>query len=198
MFYKIARAIVLFLIRLWFRIEVRGRENLPKEGGYIVIANHQRLIDPIIVTEAVIVKLSIMAKKELFKNKFLGAAFSSLGAFPVDRGKGDMSAIETAENNLKNKEVLLIFPEGTRSKTGELLRFKNGGALVALETGADVLPVVIDYKNGARIFGKIVVSILPVIKNEELGNGEKSMHAMKNATRLMQSKVSDELEELRK
>lgn len=198
MFYKIARAVVIFLVRVWFRVEIKGRENLPKEGGYIVIANHQNLLDPAFVTDAVIVKLSIMAKKELFKNKFLSALFYSLGAFPVDRGKGDMGAIEVAENKLKSGAVLLIFPEGTRSRKGELLRFKNGATLIAGETGADVLPVVINYQNGRRIFGRVTVSILPIIKNSELGMEKASMHAMKNATKLLQATLNNELEALRK
>ena len=196
MFYKIARALVFFIVRLWFKVEVKGRENLPKKGGYIVIANHQHLLDPVFVTLAVIKKLSIMGKKELFENKFLSSVFTSLGAFPVDRGKGDMSAIETAEKNLKNGEILLIFPEGTRSKSGKLLRFKNGATLIARETGADVLPVVINYKNGTRIFGKIEISILPIIGNELLSDGE-GMHAMRNATLLLMDRISGGLEELR-
>lgn len=196
MFYKIARALVFFIVRLWFKVEVKGRENLPKKGGYIVIANHQHLLDPVFVTLAVTKKLSIMGKKELFENKFLSSVFTSLGAFPVDRGKGDMSAIETAEKNLKNGEILLIFPEGTRSKSGKLLRFKNGATLIARETGADVLPVVINYKNGVRIFGKIEIAILPIIGNELLSDGE-GMHAMRNATHLLMDRISGGLEELR-
>ena len=196
MFYKIARALVFFIVRLWFKVEVKGRENLPKKGGYIVIANHQHLLDPVFVTLAVIKKLSIMGKKELFENKFLSSVFTSLGAFPVDRGKGDMSVIETAEKNLKNGEILLIFPEGTRSKSGKLLRFKNGATLIARETGADVLPVVINYKNGVRIFGKIEIAILPIIENSLLSDGE-GMHAMRNATHLLMDRISGGLEELR-
>ena len=196
MFYKIVRAIVVFLARIIYKIDIKGKENIPKTGGYIVYSNHLYLVDPVILTYAIWKKLRFMAKKELFKNKFLEKIFLSLGAFPVDRGKGDTGAIDTAVESIRNGEVFAIYPEGTRSKTGELGRFKAGLSMVAAKTGADLLPVVIHYSKGMKPGSRITLKILPIVKNEELGITEGSTKSIRAATLMLQKKTEDGLKEI--
>lgn len=180
-----------------YRRRVWGRENLPENGGYIIIANHQRLFDPAFIDFAVGKRVRYMAKAEIFKNPISAAFFRILGAFPVNRGKSDVSAVKTADNVLKNGEILGIFPEGTRSKTGELLKFKNGAALVAAQTGADILPIYIEYSNGVRPFSKVTLRILPVIKNEELSIRDGNSASLREATRRFREVIENAEKEAR-
>ena len=83
---------------------------------------------------------------ELFQNPFVGFIIRHLGAFPVARGKGDTSAIDTAVETVKNGRVLGLFPEGTRSHDDQLLRFKSGAAVIASQSGGDLLPAAIWYE----------------------------------------------------
>lgn len=146
-----------------------GQENIPKTGGFILCCNHQSNFDVISLACGLKRSVHYMAKEELFENRALGWFLGNLNAFPVVRGKGDMRAIEFAEKIIKDGYVLAIFPEGTRSKDYKPMRGKSGAALIAKQTGADVLPASIytdtQYKNGTKLtirFGKL-------IKNEEFG-----------------------------
>ena len=110
--------------------------------------NHISFIDPgfLLCSQPVLVRF--MAKNELFENKFLGYCISHLfGAFPVNRGKGDVGAIDIGEDLIKDGDIVGIFPEGTRSKTGELGRFKSGASMIIARTGATMLPVALVTKN---------------------------------------------------
>lgn len=164
-----------------------GTENIPKTGGFILACNHMSTFDPIALGGAGKRVIHFMAKEELFENKALGAFITHLNAFPVVRGKGDMTAITHAEEILRNGWVLGIFPEGTRSEDYAPKRAKSGVALIAKQTGADVLPVSIytdeEYKRGTRLtvrFGRL-------IKNEEFGFTEdgKSRELKEASRRIM-------------
>lgn len=85
-FYRFAKAVCNGALTLWFRIEVHGVENLPAEGGYIVVANHRTYLDPVLVGIRMKRQVNFMAKAELFSNKLLGPIIKRLGAFPVSRG----------------------------------------------------------------------------------------------------------------
>jgi len=123
-----------------------------KDKRYILCCNHTSFADPAILMVSYPKPIYFMAKEELFHNKiaawFLG---NVMGAFPVNRGTGDTSAIDTARDILKRGHVLGIFPEGTRSKTGELGRGKSGAALLAAQTDAYVLPVCLVPKRKKRV-----------------------------------------------
>ena len=111
-----------------------------------------------------------MAKAELFSKK-IGAWFfgKQLGAFPVKRGAGDTGAIDTAKEIVNSGKLLGIFPEGTRSRDGQLGRAKSGAALIAAQTGAAVIPVAIKAKDQKiRPFHKAFILIGPALTLEEL------------------------------
>ena len=156
MFYTIARELVRFIYHIIFHITVVGRENIPaQKGGYIIASNHVSNNDPPVVGITFRGKYSFMAKEELFRNPLFAWLIKRLGAFPVKRGSKDGSAIEKALQSLDNGRIFVIFPEGTRSKTGELGRPKSGVTLIAAQAKVPVVPVFVKY--GRKKFRRNIV-----------------------------------------
>lgn len=153
--------LVVFLVRIafafWYNIRVEGRENIPKKGTFIFASNHRSYADPVLVVICSRGRFSFMAKSELFENKAFGWLIRVLGAFPVERGKGDTAAIDRAISRVQGGSHLLIFPEGTRSKDGRVGRGKTGVALIAAKAGADVIPVGLNFEGKLHFRSKIVV-----------------------------------------
>ena len=141
------RAIILldrFLFTLYARkFEVVGGENAPVEGPLIVASNHLNNADPPAVALALPRLPVFMAKREMLTWPILGLGFRMFGAFPVRRGGADLSAIRAATDIVNEGNMLVMFPEGTRSRTGGLTKGHPGTALVALRTGAPILPVAV-------------------------------------------------------
>ncbi len=153
--------LVVFLVRIafavWYNIKVEGRENIPKKGAYIFASNHRSYADPVLVVICGRGRFSFMAKSELFEKKAFSLLIRALGAFPVERGKGDTAAIDRAISRVQEGSHLLIFPEGTRSKTGKVGKGKTGVALIAAKAGADVIPVGLNFDGKLHFRSKIVV-----------------------------------------
>ena len=142
MLYSFARAILIPIFLIFYNYRVIGRGNIPKNGAYIVCANHVSMIDPIFVGIALSQRMYFMAKAELFKNKLLGALLRGLGAFPVKRGEADIRSIKTSLKLLNSSKVLALFPEGTRNKTDEVVA-EPGIAMLAIKSRVPVVPVAI-------------------------------------------------------
>ena len=121
-----------------------GRKNVP-EGAALLCPNHTGLSDPLFVIFAMglSIKPQVMAKAELMRVPVIGWLLSKAGVFAVDRGKSDVAAVKRALKCLKDGEKLLIFPEGTRSKTGELGEAKTGVAMFATRTDSPIVPIYI-------------------------------------------------------
>lgn len=130
-------------LRLYFRWEVRGSENLPPSGGVVLAANHVSYLDPPLMGCAVERPVHFMAKKELFDIPILGWLIRRLNAFPVQRGGVDRKAIRQAMGILRAGEVVGIFPEGTRGDGKTLLKPHPGGVLLAIKAGVPVVPMAI-------------------------------------------------------
>lgn len=128
------------LARKLYRVEVRGTENIPARGGVILVANHESLFDPWLLALATPRPVRYMAKSELWRYAPVGRALEAFGAFPVERGAGDATAISNAAELLRRGEVLGIFPQGT-SKQLESRPFHRGAARLALATGAPIVPI---------------------------------------------------------
>ena len=143
MLYRFSQIVFRLLFYTVFRTRVYGRENIPKEGAVILAANHASNIDPPLMASLIERPVSYMAKIELFENPIFGAAIRRCHAFPVKRGASDRGAIKAAVTVLKEGHMLGLFPEGTRSKTGELQKAEAGIALIASMTGAPIVPVAI-------------------------------------------------------
>jgi 1-acyl-sn-glycerol-3-phosphate acyltransferase/cytidylate kinase len=155
--YYVGRVILWIVMHIAFNLHFEGRENIPKDRTVIFTSNHRSNCDPPLVGLGIKQRCSFMAKEELFKNKFFAAIIRSLGAFPVSRGKGDMTVIDTAVSRLENGEELIIFPEGTRSKDGKVHRGKTGASLIAAKSGADIVPVGVVFGEKLKFRCRITV-----------------------------------------
>ncbi|MCM3788306.1 lysophospholipid acyltransferase family protein [Domibacillus sp. 8LH] len=149
-FYTFAKTVVKSILTPAYRIHVKGHEHFPKEGGVLLCANHIDNLDPPIVGITSKRPVRFMGKEELFKKKWMGKLMKELNVFPVKRGMSDREAIRTGLKILKEGQVLGLFPEGTRSKNGELGKGLAGAGFFALRTDAAVVPCAIigPYKLG--------------------------------------------------
>ena len=141
--YWLARAVLQPFFHLYFRMSRIGREHIPAEGPVILAANHRSFLDPFVIGCMVRRPCYFVAKKELFSNRFIGWFLNALGAFPIDRGNADRDAMTTAREILERGDVVVIFPEGTRTRPGGLGRPRRGVGRLALETGAPVVPIAV-------------------------------------------------------
>src|SRR5437763_5849896 len=141
--YAIVRGLFQPFFHIYFRMRRIGREHIPNRGPVIIAANHRSFLDPFVIACMTRRPMYYMAKKEIFANPVLAWFLIALGAFPVDRGHGDAESIETAKAILARGDIVLIFPEGTRTRPGSLGKPKRGVGRLALETSAPVVPVAV-------------------------------------------------------
>jgi 1-acyl-sn-glycerol-3-phosphate acyltransferase len=135
------RAALRAFFTLACRWEVEGREQVPAEGGVILAANHTSYVDPPLVGAALHRVAHYLGKAELFRIPGLGWFLERVNVFPVRRGAADLHALRTSLGLLRSGEVLLVFPEGTRSRDGRLMPAELGVAMIALRSGAPVVPL---------------------------------------------------------
>ena len=157
--YTFAKNLVYVLLKPIYRFEVIGREDFPKEGGVLLCSNHIDNLDPPVVGINAPRDVHFMAKEELFSAPVLGKLLPGLKAFPVKRGMSDREALRKGMKLLKEGKVVGLFPEGTRSKTGELQEGLAGAGFFALRTNAQVVPCAIigpykPFKKLKIIYGK--------------------------------------------
>ena len=174
-FYNIWRYIFLFIVthifymirfKLVYRLEVHGKENIPKGNDYIIAANHLSTLDPPLVCSIMNRGVAYMAKKELFENPFLCWWLNWLGAFAVDRENVSVSTMKTVKAIRKTDWVLGIFPQGTRQLDGEIKNITKGFASIAKSNKCGILPIGIigtDEVKRIPFTGKIIVNIGEVI-----------------------------------
>ncbi|MCA0147794.1 lysophospholipid acyltransferase family protein [Rossellomorea vietnamensis] len=174
--YTFARGLVKSILSPLYRIEVKGLEHFPEDGGVLLCANHIDNLDPPVVGISAPRPVSFMAKEELFNVPVLGKLLPDLRAFPVKRGMSDREALRKGLKILKQGDVLGLFPEGTRSKTGQIGKGLAGAGFFALRSEAYVVPCAIigPYKP----FRKLKVVFGPPIPmdsiREERLNAEKT------------------------
>lgn len=137
------------MARLIFRWQVIGREYIP-EGSALIAANHLSSLDPPLIGTAVWKNMYYFAKIELFRNRLIGAFLRSVNAFPVRRGEADRKAWRHSLELLRRGCLLLFFPEGTRSRTGELQPPQPGMARLALSARVSIIPAAIIGSNRLR------------------------------------------------
>lgn len=142
-YYRTFRGFFRIIFSLVYRWQVIGREHIPKEGPVILCANHISLWDPPLLGSGIERMVNFMAKEELFRIPVIGFLITKFGAFPVKRGAGDRAAIRTTLKLLEEGKIFGIFPEGTRSKNGEVGEGMPGVAMFALKSQAQVIPVAI-------------------------------------------------------
>jgi 1-acyl-sn-glycerol-3-phosphate acyltransferase len=147
-FYLFTRWVVRMLLNVLFFVRTSGNAHEPADGPVVVCGNHRSLLDPPFVACYLKRKVHFMAKAELFKIPVFSAMIRNYGAFPVARGGMSMETMKTAIKVLKEGNMLVVFPEGTRQKSAALGEGKKGAASLALRSGAKILPVAIigEYK----------------------------------------------------
>jgi 1-acyl-sn-glycerol-3-phosphate acyltransferase len=163
-------------LRLLFRIQVQGREHIPRQGKLILAANHISGYDPFVIGALVPRVLYFLAKKELFRNPLLGAVLRVLlHAVPVDRRDIGHTTVRRINELLAGGEAILLFPEGTRNRSGKIGEGKSGVGMLAAANRADVVPVRVDGLHVARasmwrrsrikvVFGP-ALSVAPFLQN---------------------------------
>lgn len=137
-----ANICVLGWAKLHRPVTIEGRENVPKDKQFIVVANHLSGADPFLIASAVNVPVAFMAKKQLFETFWSMVLMNWCAAFAVDREKPDISTMKTAIGITKTKNWhLAMFPQGTRCTNGKLENLSEGFAVIAQKTKTDILPV---------------------------------------------------------
>ena len=192
--YNFFRPLAKGFVSLAFCVKSFGEENIPKEGAFILAANHIGALDPVMIISRCPRTLHFMAKDELFKNRLFAFFLRKMNVFPVRRQTSDKRALEFAKHIISSDWVLGIFPEGARIKDAIPKKAKNGVSYLAARTKADVLPVSI-YKTPQekKLRPKITIRFGKLIKNSELSlDGEYSQQKIREAS----EKIMDAIKEL--
>ena len=189
-------AILVFLLRfplfLVYRYKIYNKNNIPKEGRFIIASNHVTGPDCIFVGLGQKRQIRFMAKAELFEKKFFAWFFTKLGAFPVNRGKGDTAAIDNAKKMVDDGDTLGIFIEGTRSKTGELLKPKSGAVMIAHQMDCKIVPCSIAFKGvKPNLWRRPRIRFGEPVSVEELGVTKASPREYREATRNLMNIISE-------
>lgn len=159
-YYNLCCGAASFFLKVFMKFSRYGEEHLPEKGGAIIASNHAAYIDPPILGVASCRELYFLAKRELFRNRLFGWFIGKLNAIPISRGTYDRKGLKRSVQLLKEGKVLVLFPEGTRSKNGKLQEARPGISKIALEAGVPIVPAYI------RNSGKLVRAFL---KGENVG-----------------------------
>lgn len=195
MLYALLKFIFGLFFKIFFRAEIKGMENVPRSGAMILAANHMSNCDPPLLATFLFRPVSYMAKVELFKNPIFGSAIRACHAFPVKRGAADRGAIKAAIEVLREDKCLGLFPEGTRSRNGQMKKAEAGVGLIAAMTKAPVVPAAIIGTD--KVFSKeSFFPKLKVIYGEPLKfNGDKKN---KEELEKFSQSIMDKIYELKK
>ncbi len=151
MLYRLVQLTIKIVLKISGTLKVYGRENIPEKGGVIVACNHISYLDPPLVGAVLPRVATFMARAGLFEVPVLGWMISR-AAFPVDRENPRPSSIKDAVARLKKGELIVLFPEGKRSETGELLEARRGVEVIARRSKAVIVPTYISGSNRALPF----------------------------------------------
>ena len=152
----IVRGALYIWFKLFYRLEINGGENIPKEGPLIFCGNHRSYIDPPLIVATAKRDIKFLAKEELYKNKFLAFLGWAFEAIPVKRDEKDIAAIKSSLKDLKEGKCIALFPEGTRNGLEKGEKVKDGVAFFAVRSGAKVIPCGI--KGGTKELRKLTIN----------------------------------------
>lgn len=190
--YGFGKALVTPFYRLFFRIRVEGLEHVPAEGGVILCGNHFNGHDPLVVGVTTPRRVSFMAKEEIFKWPVLGTLARGVGAFPVKRGAADRASLKKALEVLAEGGCFGIFPEGTRSRTGQLRKAEPGTAYIALKAGVPVIPFGIT--STYKLFSPILIRFGPPVNLDGFKGGKLSGESLEVAGQEIMASIGRLLE----
>jgi len=177
--YAVCQQVARVLFVTFFGVRAHHRERLPAAGGVLVVSNHQSYLDPVLVAVGMQRPFHPMARESLFRFLPFALLIRSLYAFPVRRSAADLAAIREAMRRLKGGAVVLMFPEGTRTRDGSIARLHGGPITIAARAGVPVVPAVIDGAFEAWPRGRLLlrphpirVAFGPQISAEEAAAGD--------------------------
>jgi len=186
--YQVLKVIVSPIYRFLFNVRVKGKENVPKEGGVLICPNHIAALDVISIGAVCPRQITCIAKKELFAIPVLGWLIKALGAVKIDRGGGDVGAIKTAVNAIADGKTVVIFPQGHRYPGVNIATtpVRGGAGLIAYHAKCDVVPVCINIKKGRYgLFRKTEIIYGKPIKYSSLGFNEGGRDEYNQATQII-------------
>lgn len=188
MFYMICKILMWIPIMIFHPTSIKGKKNLPK-GKAILSINHRSNWDYVLFGINSTTKYRVLAKKELFRNKFFGFILRNFGGIEIDREANDINAIKTCMKVLKDDKKLLVFPEGTRLKDESLVmgEMKSGLALIAIKTKTPIVPVWV--RNKPKLFRRSVYYIGKPFELEEFYGKKLDDAALKEANTIIRAKM---------
>jgi 1-acyl-sn-glycerol-3-phosphate acyltransferase len=142
--YQLWRRLLKLVAVVVYRVRYSGRENIPATGGVLVVSNHQSHFDPPLVGTGCRRQMNYVARKTLFSFRPFGWFLWSVGAIPIDRDGLGLNGIKESLKRLKRGEMVLIFPEGTRTSDGEIAPFRPGFTALAARSNAAILPAAVE------------------------------------------------------
>jgi 1-acyl-sn-glycerol-3-phosphate acyltransferase len=202
--YQFVRGVIVLVARLYFRVEVVGRQYLPPSGAYIVSPAHRSNLDTPLMPVITRRNLRAMGKDSLWKANRFGAWFlTSMGGFPVARGTADRSALHAAEEVVERGEPLIMFPEGTRRTGPHIWKLFDGPAFVAARTGVPIVPIGIGGSEramgrGVKIPKPVKITIVigePILPPERQPGARVPRRVVKELSAELHSRVQDLFDE---
>jgi 1-acyl-sn-glycerol-3-phosphate acyltransferase len=194
--YRGLRPVFWLLFHTLWPLKVVGKENVPRSGAALIVSNHVSMIDPFVVCFGAHRLVNFMGKEELFRVPVVGFLIRKLGAFPVDRSRRDPASMRIALTVLKEGELLGMFPEGTRSTTGEMLELRAGAARLASRTRTPIIPAAVVNSDRALPPGKFIrparISLIfgEPFELTELYEAPKDEEALARALVLIKDKIA--------
>ena len=178
---------MLFFYRPIYRIKIINKEYVPKEGAYIICANHVNMLDALAVVCSNKRKVRFVCKDSMFKNKWFAWALKSADTIPLNREKNDIESMKRIIKGLKNGDLLGIFPEGTRKGMEKNMKAKNGAAFFALKSGVKVIPLGI--QGSFKPFTKVKLVYGKPLDFSEYHGKEKDKEALDKVTDIIMDNI---------
>ena len=188
----IIKNILKFLIVIVYRPKIVGLENIEKDKGMLICPNHVHAFDSAVIVLTNKRKINVLAKEELFKNGFVRWLADLFGIYPVKRENRSMESVKISLKLLKNDELLMLFPEGTRNGLAKGVKPKDGAVKLAIRAGVPIVPV--GVQGNFKAFKKVKVNIgKPISYNKYNKEDTNNRELMDNLT----NELMDEIVRLR-
>ena len=196
--YKMVKELLRIVCFAYFRVRVRGGDQVPAKGRVILAPVHRSFIDFLIVGTTVTTrKVFFMAKDDLWSSRLLGRLLETFGAFPVNRAGADRLAMDRAQAVLEDDEALIMFPEGTRRSGPAIEDLHEGAAFLASRTGAAIIPIGVggtsaSMPKGAKVPRPVKVTLVvgdPIPPPQKSGSGRVARHKVHETTEQLRSEL---------
>ncbi len=188
---KILKAIFKVVAIMLYRPKIVGKENIPQNSAAIICPNHVHALDSVVIVVMSKRKVNVLAKEELFINGFVRWVASVFGIYPVKKGKKSLESMKVSLKLLKNNELLMIFPEGTRKGLAKGVKPKDGAIKLAIRSGVPIIPV--GVQGNFKLFRKVKLNIGKPIDYNKFNKEANNKEILDNLTK----ELMDEIVKLR-